>query len=576
MGLTDQDAELLAHSIARFPHLVAYRNLFIDAGSVRFLTQWLRWLEEFEFDDLKSSVQNEYALVERALARLLTEVVDDDARAIPTPWGLPRTYKRPQETMSLNADLALRTMRLSCIDEDAVEEIPGDIILFSHRLRLQLVAFPLTWYSGNLKESVKEYYARLMPFKRLNTLESEDRMSIVNTTIYVATRVIDPPQWTKPTEVVSARLEHKHGALDAFASLVLHNPGMDFALLRQICWALCVLSIPERRLIPKFDDFHLLVTQVRRMDRLLDALRGNVLAPRKQHPVMLHTMLVVLEELLYSTYAPGRSSDKLEEADRIKLIEALITRYPTFLQELHAELLDSWNCDDSQAAASWQHGSFSLQDSLRLLRRVVRVSGFLGYYCPTDLGPLKIEREEITHFTLEILQFMCSHDYRDSDPEDRIAIHRVAYGAACRFTILNSGVPTPIVPPVDEFVFDNYSARAVGEQMVAALRVASAVFEPPQSIKTVLAMMADLRYISTESKFRWGILAHLRRPDSEVPELLDLLLQKSCDDEAREAISTLKGAGGSERPRPTPRQANRKRRPARPRLDTTKAGIRLK
>ncbi|KAH9912552.1 uncharacterized protein B0H18DRAFT_1127028 [Fomitopsis serialis] len=112
-GLTDQDTELLVHSIAHFPHLVAYRNLFIDAGSVRFLTQWLRWLEEFQFDNLKSSVQNEYALVARALARLLTEVVEDDARASPTPWGLPRTYKRPQETMSLNADLALRTMRLA-------------------------------------------------------------------------------------------------------------------------------------------------------------------------------------------------------------------------------------------------------------------------------------------------------------------------------------------------------------------------------------------------------------------------------------------------------------------------------
>ncbi|KAH9832087.1 uncharacterized protein C8Q71DRAFT_281135 [Rhodofomes roseus] len=598
-GLDDHDAELLAHAIVRFPHLIANRDLFIDAGTVRFLTLWLRWLEEFDYAELTKPVQKEFALVERALARLLTEVIEpeDDSRATLSLWGPPRTYKRPQETMSLNADLALRTLKLSNLDESGEGKNPDDIILFAHRLRLQLVAFPLDWSAGPVKASVQEFYGRLSAFQKLNDAElkskdndselnrSEDNMSLVNTAIYVATRVIDPQKWTKPTDVVSDRIEHKHCALDALAALVLNNPGLDFALVRQICWALCVLSIPERRLIPKFNDFHLLITQVRSTDKLLDPLKRNVLAPAKQDAVMLHAVLAVFEELLYSTSsarlpasAPTSDSDALddrENADRTQLLTALIARYPTFLQDLRVELEQSWTFPTEQSpTASWQHGSFSLHDSLRLLQRVVRISGFLGYYCPADLGTLKIDREQITRTTLEILQFMCNVD---NASQDQIAVHRVAYGAACRFTILNCGVETPIVPPADEFIFDKYSARDAAEQIVEALRNASAVFEPPESVKKVLAMMADLRYISSHSRFRAEILAYLRTPKLDMPELLDLLVEKRCGVEAREAIDTLNGNGGLERPRITPpRQMPRTRRATRPRVDATKAGIRLK
>ncbi|TFY56756.1 hypothetical protein EVJ58_g7445 [Rhodofomes roseus] len=598
-GLDDHDAELLAHAIVRFPHLIANRDLFIDAGTVRFLTLWLRWLEEFDYAELTKPVQKEFALVERALARLLTEVIEpeDDSRATLSLWGPPRTYKRPQETMSLNADLALRTLKLSNLDESGEGKNPDDIILFAHRLRLQLVAFPLDWSAGPVKASVQEFYGRLSAFQKLNDAElkskdndselnrSEDNMSLVNTAIYVATRVIDPQKWTKPTDVVSDRIEHKHCALDALAALVLNNPGLDFALVRQICWALCVLSIPERRLIPKFNDFHLLITQVRSTDNLLDPLKRNVLAPAKQDAVMLHAVLAVFEELLYSTSsarlpasAPTSDSDALddrENADRTQLLTALIARYPTFLQDLRVELEQSWTFPTEQSpTASWQHGSFSLHDSLRLLQRVVRISGFLGYYCPADLGTLKIDREQITRTTLEILQFMCNVD---NASQDQIAVHRVAYGAACRFTILNCGVETPIVPPADEFIFDKYSARDAAEQIVEALRNASAVFEPPESVKKVLAMMADLRYISSHSRFRAEILAYLRTPKLDMPELLDLLVEKRCGVEAREAIDTLNGNGGLERPRITPpRQMPRTRRATRPRVDATKAGIRLK
>ncbi|KZT65268.1 hypothetical protein DAEQUDRAFT_769022 [Daedalea quercina L-15889] len=584
-GLANHDLERLAHAIARFPHLVAHRDQFIDAGTVRFLTQWLGWLEQFDFANLAPLVQRDFALVSRALARLLTEVEENDSRMSASPLGLPQRYKRPQETMSLNADLALRTLKLPSIDEineEVAEENPGDIVLFSHRLRLQLVAFPLTWYAGCLKDSVKEYYGRLLAYKRLNSLGSEDRMSLINTTIYVATRVIDPEKWTKPAYVVEARLEHKHSALDALAALVLHNTGMDFALLRQVCWALSVLSIPERRLIPKFDDFHLLITQVRRTDHLLRALTHNVLDPVRQHPVMLHAMLAVFEEMLYSTYNGGSTVDDPDERnDRIQLLTALIARYTSFLVDLKAVLVMIWNCPEGQPANSWQPAEFTLRDSRRLLQRIVRVSGFLGYYCPTDLGALKIDREQITHSTLELLQFMCNHEHVDSAPEDRIAVHRIAYGAACRFTILNCGVPTPIVPPADEFVFDEYSAKAVSEQMLAALQVASAVFEPPESVKTVLSMIADLRYITSESRFRSGILAYLRKSESEsesgVLGLLEMLLEKRCKAGARDAIDTVQGLGGLQRPlaRVVPRQVSRGKRP-RPRLDTTKAGIRLK
>ncbi|TFY69253.1 hypothetical protein EVJ58_g519 [Rhodofomes roseus] len=591
-GLSDHDAELLVHTIVRFPLLTTYRDLFIDAGTVRFLTQWLRWHEEFEYAEFTQPMQREFALVERALARLLTEVIEpeDDSRATLSLWGPPRTYKLPQETMSHNADLALRTLKLSHFDESGEGENPGNIILFAHRLRLQLVASPLDWSVGPLKASVKGFYGRLSAYQTLthSELRSEDMMSLVNTAIYVATRVIDPQQWIKPTDVVAERIEHKHGALDALAALVLNNPGLDFALVRQICWALCVLSIPERRLIPKFNDFHLLITQVRSTDKLLDPLKRNVLAPAKQDAVMLHAVLAVFEELLYSTSAarltsaPTSDSDALddpENADRTQLLTALIARYLTFLQDLRDELEQSWTFPTEQSpTGSWQHGSFSLHDSLRLLQRIVRISGFLGYYCLTDLGTLKIDREQITRTTLEILQFMCTHDPADNGSEDQIAVHRVVYGAACRFTVLNCDVETPIVPPANEFIFDNYSASVAAEQMVAALRlVASAESEPPESVNNVLAMVADLRYISSHPRFRAEILAYLRSPKSDMPELLDLLVEKHCGAEAREAIDTLNGTGVLERPRiAPPRRMPRARRSTRPRMDTTKAGIRLK
>ena len=581
-GLTDHDAERLAHALARFPHLVTHRALFIDAGTVRFLTQWLRWLEEFDFADLTPSVQNEYALVSKALSRLLTEVVEDASTTAPTPYGIPRAYKRPQETMSLNADLALQTLKLSSVDELACEANPGDIVLFAHRLRLQLVAFPLTWFAGGLRGSVKEFYCRLLEYRRLNSLSSEDRMALVNTIIYVATRVIDPPKWTKPTDVVEARLEHKHAALDAFAALVLHNPGMEFALLRQVCWALAILSIPERRLIPKFDDFHLLVTQVRRTDRLLHALTANVLDPIRQHPIMLHAILIVFEDLLYSTYSGGNVGDPGDHSDRRNLLNALVVRYPAFLAELHAVLVTVWSCDDGQAINGWAHSGFGLHDVRRLLQRVIRISGSLGYYCPADLGSLKVDRNRVTHSTLELLHFVCVHEHvdRDSEAEDRVATHRIAYGAACRFTLLNCGVPTPIVPPPREFVYEDDSAKAIAEQMVATLRVASKVFDPPDSVRTVLSMIGDLRYISSASKFRAGVLAFLRQPDAGVHELLQTLLQKRCKAQAREAIDALEGRREWKR-RPCPAAEkhdsnSRAARTFRPRLDTTKAGIRLK
>ena len=345
---------------------------------------------------------------------------------------------------------------------------------------------------------------------------------------------------------------------------------------------MAILSIPERRLIPKFDDFHLLVTQVRSTNRLVHALTTNVLDPIRQHPIMLHSMLTVFEELLYSTYGGGSVGDPNDRGDHARLLSALVVRYPAFLADLHAVLVTVWSCSDGQAINGWQSTHFALHDARRLLQRVVRISGSLGYYFPAALGSLRIDRTCVTHSTLELLHFVCVHEHadRDHEVEDRIAVHRIAYGAACRFTLLNCGIPTPIVPPPKEFVFEVDSATVAAEQMVATLRAASKVFDPPDSVRTVLSMIGDLRYISSQSNFRAGVLAHLREPEAGVHGLLQMLLQKRCKAEAREAIDAIEGrTGGKRQPCRVAEKHDSKAgpaRPFRPRLDTTKAGIRLK
>ncbi|KAH9914345.1 uncharacterized protein B0H18DRAFT_1216062 [Fomitopsis serialis] len=566
-NITTDDARMLAHEISRYPLLVRYRDIFIEAGTVRFLSQWLHYIEDSEcgLPKLKRRMQDEYSLILRALAQLLTEVEDGSATTGLVAEGPFRRYKKPQETMSLNADLALKRLRLSqtTVSLPASED-QVNIVQFSHVLRLQLVASSMTWYTGkvNLRAVVEDFCARLAVFRGMKDLEPEFRMSIVNTAIYVATRVIDLPlDNTSRDDVMKTRADYKRRAVDMFAELVLRNPGMEFPLIRQIAWVLAVLSMPEHRLVPKLDDFHLLITQAQGEASSLTPERILSTARDLERPSMLHLTLVLIEDLLYdrhsesgsvSTSMSVQNQPTAEETYRMRLLERMITKYPTFLRKLASIMTTArrQHNDDFQP----YFANLLPEDLLRLLKRIVRISGCIVHY-PSPRGldiPVKT-KEYIAIHTRKLLLFVCSFNHKSEGPWEHI--YGTAYGAACRFALLDCAQDATMVPPPDAFVFDSYSPQQIGEMMDLVLKTASAVVEPPESISTVLTMIADLRFKSLagvpraadspelpqSAKYAIELLSYLRDPTNDPERIHHLasLRDKGLHSEAQRALGAL-------------------------------------
>ncbi|KAH9912494.1 uncharacterized protein B0H18DRAFT_1157227 [Fomitopsis serialis] len=417
--------------------------------------------------------------------------------------------------MSLNADFALKMLPMKASDGDGLylRDDTVDIVDYSHILRLQLVASSMTWStSETLTGSVQEFWRRIAAFRGMASLDNVDRMSLVNAVIYVATRVIDPSKQTvKPNAVFGLREAHSRRSLDVLADLLLHNPGMAFPPIRQICWALAVLSIPESRRIPNLVDFHLLITQ----------LRGSVsdLTKQKLLPIftftsghiggwqpsssILHLMLALLENILYETQL-GHATVELDEDPKFRkeLLEDLVTNYPTFLRELSSAMIFTPGPQLAGAVATLNSTIWSPVDLLRMLRRIVRISGCIrhSYSSPGGIVIRGGIYQHTTTQTRNLLQDICTIR-SEGNLKDWEQVYGVAYSAACKFALLDCG--QEIIITADSFVFDDYSPVRVAEAMDQVLESASAIANPPETVRTVLTMMAGLKM--SARAHAWGM-----------------------------------------------------------------------
>jgi len=218
-----------------------------------------------------------------------------------------------------------------------------------------------------------------------------------------------------------------------------------------------------------------------------------------------------------------------------------VARYPVFLEEFRAVLhsaLENIAEPSSQLTPS---------DLLRLLGRMVRISLCLTHFSWHGLDILDVDRERVTHQTLDILLHVCDHDHRmESDAWE--GIYSLAYSAASRFAMLqiekhSTGPNLSLYSGPDNLEIGNASPRDVALTMTTILESASRIQDPPDAVKYIMSMIAlpaGRRAVDSATKYPFAVFRHLHDHAPPLFDVLDTLQRtKNCQAEAVGAAAAL-------------------------------------
>lgn len=526
---TERSPQLLAEALSRFGGLVKHRGILIHSSAIELLTYQLRSVYPGQLakvdPDQRDSVKRQFA----ALARLLTETDANDSRTRGVTHGIP-VHQDAEMTNLFEDDNGVGALAASglCVPDAAVTD-KDDIVFFSNFLRLQITASSDCWYWRDVRGSLLEFYQRLRDGHDIADLGDDELLTVVNAMLFTAMNPAYTLVWRSRMQgLTSLQAEFNIEALDVVAAVMLNRPDMSLAVRRQLCYGIWFFSSPSPwaaggTLVP-------IIESTKELSMALSA----ALSLDSSHRSGIYAVLVMLETSLYSP--PQTNATLAEKEDFSHLVATLAARYPLFLQEFSAGL--------QKQPPEWTSLS-------RLLKRIVRISGYLSFYQDdAPGGPLKIDREQIMHDTLEILIYACGH-LEGFPVEDRPMISRLAFGTACRTAMLQAMEDSHVSDPGPSsraFLFDDVTSETLAGTFVTALQSSSKV--PGNTIRTVLAMLSLLskQTSSDDNAVQLEVLEHLCDSRIEVESLLISLTEGVYGTEAigaLEAVRNMYDAGSS-------------------------------
>ncbi|EED85623.1 predicted protein [Postia placenta Mad-698-R] len=534
----DTGSKLLVEELAHFRGLVSHRDVLLEAGAIGLMVRHLRSQYSGSLVGLIEKEKEAIRHLTGALVRIVTEAEEHDTRTSVHVSGIPLPLDPAIASDVLYGDNGIRSLTVSglCTPDASVSD-NGDLVFFSHLLRLHLVVSSDRWYWSPIQTSIDDFHTRLRDPSRTSNLKDEDLIALVNTTIYIAMRPIrvegdTARAWTedRPQAQNSVR------ALITLGELMLHNPLMGHAARRQICWGIwrCHKQIPET-----YIQFGSLIPRIAKTANLGEHL-ADFLSSLHDHcadigPPLQLAVLVLMEGLLYAP-REGAEAD-LEDQD--KLFNTLTRDFPTFLYVLHQQLCKTWPDE--------------LPIFVRLFHRIVTISVFLLFPPEECSERVRVNREHLRHALFRLLEQVARGPAATIEPPRIKSASQTSRTPSMEEKKAVEVVDTEVEPRCGTgddhdtytLVLDELSAEKLARTgFVAVLRAASLqTYSEP--VKTILTMIADMACTSSQESAGGGyldgtILAYLRDSADGVEELIrQLLSDDKYMEEAQSAIRAI-------------------------------------
>ncbi|KAH9930646.1 uncharacterized protein B0H18DRAFT_992767, partial [Fomitopsis serialis] len=473
MSYQEDDSQLLAGELCRFPPLLQHRHLFMDTGALLLSRPLSHMRVAYKDRSPRLYPADKARMLEQSimLTQLLTEADENDmqypSRVSVDTWSLPSmVFKRI-------ADLSLIG------DEDTV--------LVACILRLRLYKDYLTWAgAGNPEARVRLFMRCLLDKEELARVRIEHLGFLVNTVICLGIKrriALGTLELRRPDggQAAETRLHASH-TLELLAEIILAGPRLDSSALWQFCWGIWLMSkpvllsfVPRDALIPRVHAWKTKTAFAKALPELLTTRSG--------YCASLYATLVLMETLLAHGQPEWHAPS---QGDGIQpLTRAFVEKYPSFLQGF----LDELPVPSEQFPADFALKPDASAWPVRILQVLVRISAYLSTYRRDT------NRKHVVHTTLGIVVCVWEHMRRDKRTSYELDdMCRIACVTACHFASLHreEGHTSGFVQADFAFDADDLTSQALADRIAFLLQAVSTLDQKLlHTFSAIFSFLAD-------------------------------------------------------------------------------------